>query len=121
MEEGRKLKASVTERSHGHVSWIRFGEVSLRNLVGGIEICCKDSKSVLCSFDWKENGREYNLVCYENGTGRFLVVTIKDSEGKKFRVFIPEGNRLIKGWSLMVEKFRELGIVLLARSLLVLM
>ena len=54
-----------------------------------IEICCRDSRVVRLSFNWKENGRVYSLVCRENEVGRFLSIVIKDVERKRFRVFIP--------------------------------
>ena len=39
--EGRALKGFITEKRKGAVSWIRFGEAGLRNLLKGIETCCK--------------------------------------------------------------------------------
>lgn len=35
------FKGLMIEKSHGCGSWIRFREASLRNLVGGLEICQK--------------------------------------------------------------------------------
>lgn len=45
VEEVRgKLKGIILERSRGFSSWIRFGELSLRNLLEGIEECCREEK-----------------------------------------------------------------------------
>ena len=61
-------------------------------------------------FDWKENGRFFKLENRENEAGCFLLCSITDGDGKKHRIFFPEGKGLIKGWALLVEKFRELGV-----------
>ena len=37
-----KLKGCIWERSRGISSWIRFGEVSLRCLLEGVEACCRE-------------------------------------------------------------------------------
>ena len=42
--------------------------------------------------------------------GKFLLCSVTDEEGKKHKIFIPEGRGLIKGWVLLVDKLRELGI-----------
>lgn len=60
--------------------------------------------------DWTENGRVFRLVCRENRVGRFLVVSVRDVKGKSFRTFIPKGKGLVSGWSMLVDKLREVGV-----------
>ena len=55
--EGRKVKGYITERRKGMVSWIRFGEEGLSNLLKGVEIYCKESSSTKRIFDWKKMER----------------------------------------------------------------
>lgn len=104
-DQGRKIKGIVVERSRGRVSWVRFGETGLGNLVGCLELCCRDGNFINHSFDWSELGRMYRVDSWKNEAGRFILVSIKDPEGKRLKVFIPEGKSLIKGWFLMVESF----------------
>ena len=54
--EGSKQKGFITERRKGFVSWIRFGEVGLKNLLVGVETICKEESKVKQVFEWRENG-----------------------------------------------------------------
>ena len=45
-----------------------------------------------------------------NDAGKFLSCSVTDGEGKKHGIFIPESRGLIKGWVLLADKLRELGI-----------
>ena len=72
--EGKKIKIFITEKSRDLVSWIRFGEEGLKNLLKGVEACCRDSSSTRRSSDWKESGRSYRLDCKENHAGRYLLI-----------------------------------------------
>ena len=38
--EERSLKGFIIERRKGVVSWVRFGEEGLRNLLKGVDLCC---------------------------------------------------------------------------------
>ena len=49
--EERNQKGCIMERSRGLVSWIHFGEEGLRNLLKGVEICCRDARPENRSFD----------------------------------------------------------------------
>ena len=108
--EGRSLKGYITERRKGVVSWVRFGGEGLRNLLKGVEICCKEGGNSKRIFDWKENGRFYMLESHKNDAGKYLSCLVTDGEGKRHKIFIPEGRGLIKGWVLLVAKLIELGI-----------
>lgn len=70
-DQGRKIKGIVVERSRGKVSWVCFGETGLRNLVGCLEL-----------FYWSELSRMYRVDCWKNEAGRFILVSIKDPEGR---------------------------------------
>ena len=59
--------------------------------------------------EWKENSRSYRLEL-ENGVGRFLLCSVRYGEGKGHRLIFLEGQGLVKGWALLAEKIRVLGI-----------
>ena len=40
---GGKLRGCIWERCRGVSSWIRFGEVSLSQLLDGAESCCREN------------------------------------------------------------------------------
>ena len=44
-EDGRKKNVFIIERSMGRVSWIRFGEESLKILLKGVETYRRDAVS----------------------------------------------------------------------------
>ena len=50
------------------------------------------------------------MESYKNAVGKFTSCLIIDGEGKRHKRFIPEGRGLIKGWTLLADKLRELGI-----------
>ena len=50
------------------------------------------------------------MESYKNAVGKFMSCSIIDGEGKRHKIFIPEGRGLIKGWTLLADKLRELGI-----------
>ena len=108
--QGNKLKGVIKERRKGFVSWIRFGEVGLRNLLPGVETFCKEDSKIKRVFDWKENGRSYSVENMENEAGSFILCSVTDGDGKRHRLFFPEERGLIKGWTLLVEKLKSLGL-----------
>ena len=63
--EGRSLKGLIIERMKGAVSWVRFGEAVLRNLLKGIESYYKEEGTSRRFFSWKENGGYYKLENYQ--------------------------------------------------------
>ena len=87
--EGRKLKAFITERSRGFVSWIRFEGEGVKNLIKGIEICGRDTASAKRSFNWKENRRIFRLESKKNDAGRFLLCSVTDEDGKRHKLLFP--------------------------------
>ena len=103
---GRKTKYVITERSRGKVSWIRFGEEGFSNLRRNVDECRSALMPTGSSEVWRENGRLYRLERQENQNGRFLICSAKDVEGKKHRLFFPEGRGFVNGWALLAEKLR---------------
>ena len=44
----------------------------------------------------------------ENAAGRFIQCSVADEDGKRHRLFFPEGDGLINGWSLLGEALQDL-------------
>ena len=107
---GKKTKYVITERRRGYVSWIRFGEEGLFYLLKNVEECLKAPTPVSRSLVWSEYGRFFRLECKENKDGRYLLCSAKDVEGKKHRLFFPEGRGFLNGWALLAAKLRGLGV-----------
>ena len=59
--------------------------------------------------EWWENGGRYNLELKENGAGRFIQCSVDDEDGKRHRLFFPEGDSLVNGWTLLGEALQDLG------------
>ena len=108
--EGKKLKGFIKERRKGIVSWIRFGEEGLRTLPKQVETICKEGNKLKRLIEWKEKGRSYRLENRENELGSFLMCSITEGEGKRYKLFIPEGRGFLKGWTLLVEKLRAIWV-----------
>ena len=67
--------------------------VSLRNLLDGIETCCRDERLV-CNKVWRENGRDFKLERCTNGLGRLIHCSVCDGELKKIKLGFPKRNRV---------------------------
>ncbi|RVX19564.1 hypothetical protein CK203_005040 [Vitis vinifera] len=80
-EVGGKLRGCIWERSKGVSSWIRFGEASLRCLLDGVEVCCREVNNSA----WAIAGRR----------------GIESIEGK--------GQSF--GWNSLAERLRDLGVI----------
>ena len=92
------------------VSWVIFGGEGLCNLLDGIEFCCKEGGTSKKIFEWKENWRFYKMESNKNDAGKYLSCFIIDGEGKRHKIFIPEGWGMIKQWKQLAAKLRGLGI-----------
>ena len=44
--------------------------------------------------------------------GRFILSSVRDEEGKRYRLIFPEGKGLVKGWLLLAEKGTQGKIVI---------
>ena len=40
----------------------------------------------------------------------FLLCSVTDGDGKRYRLFIPKGKGLVEGWELLAEKLKGLGV-----------
>lgn len=106
---GSLTRFIVTERRKGLVSWIRFWKEGMKNLLRGVEDCSRFKTPSGRCLEWKEKGSFIRKVQIKQ-RGRFISIFVLDSEGGRHFICIPEGKGLVNGWSLMVEKLRNLGI-----------
>ncbi|RVW18248.1 hypothetical protein CK203_109313 [Vitis vinifera] len=82
-EASGKLRGVIVKRGRGCSSWIRFGEVSLRNLLKGVEACCRE-ESLVCNKAWRKNGRAFKLERCANEDGRLFFAHKLCSPGLRF-------------------------------------
>ena len=82
----------------------------MKNFLKGIDFCSRVSSQSRRVIDWKENGRFYIREHRENATGRYLRCSVSDVDGKRHKLFFPEGKGLINGWNLLIEKLCALGL-----------
>ena len=45
----------------------------------------------------------------KNDAGHFLICSVVDANGKRHRLFFPEGNGLLNGWTLVVKALQDMG------------
>ena len=109
VDVSRKVQVVITERRKGRSSWIRFGEEGVRILLKGLESLRKEADKNGEGLRWRENGRRYSFVLKINGHGRFILCTVADLDEKFHRLFFPEGNGLINGWTLLEEALKATG------------
>lgn len=114
-EASGKLRGVIVERGRGCSSWIRFGEVSLRNLFKGVEACCRE-ESLICNKAWRKNGRAFKLERCANEDGRFILCSVCDVEAKRFTLIFLEGRGLSRGWSTLASKLCSPGLRFLPHS-----
>ena len=106
--EGRKEQVIIIERRRGRSSWIRFREERIRRLIKGVKSFRREAGKICEGVEWWENGRRYRLDSKENAAGRFIQCSVADEDGKRHRLFFPEGDGLINGWSLLGEALQDL-------------
>ena len=107
--EGRKEQVIIIERRRGRRSWIRFREEGVRILLKGVESFRREAGKTSEGVEWWENGRRYSLDLKENGAGRLIQCSVVDEDGKRHRLFFPEGDGLVNGWTLLGEALQDLG------------
>ena len=81
--EGGKLIGNIWERCRGVTSWIKFGDASLRCLLGGVEAYCRDNGDRKWALNWENGGRKYRLERRSNEVVRFLLCSVRDLRAKK--------------------------------------
>ena len=109
-EKNNKLRGCIWEICKGATSWVRFGESSLHWLLLGIEDCDMISRRQEWFANWEEGGRSYKVERRSNKAGNFLYCSVRDAGWKRFGICIPEGKGLVRGWKIMAEKLRSLGV-----------
>ena len=109
-EKNKKLRGCIWERCKGATSWVRFGDSSLQRLLLGIEDCEMISRNQEWFAKWEEEGRIYKIERRSNKAGDFLLCSVRDLGRKSFGICIPEGKGLVRGWKIMAEKPRSLGV-----------
>ena len=107
--EGRKFRVFITGRRRGRSFWIRFGEEGARILLKGVESFRREAGKNSGGLEWRENGRRYSLELRKNDVGCFILCSVADVDGKRHRLFFPEGNGLINGWTLLEEALQDIG------------
>ena len=108
--KNKKLRGCIWERCKGATSWVRFGDSSLQRLLLGIEDCEMISRNQEWFAKWEEEGRSYKMERRSNKAGDFLLCSVRDLGRKSFGICIPEGRGLVRGWKIMAEKLRTLGV-----------
>ena len=109
-EKNKKLRGCIWERCKGATSWVRFGDSSLQRFLLGIEDCEMISRNQEWFAKWEEEGRSYKMERRSNKAGDFLLCSVRDLGRKSFSICIPEGKGLVRGWKIMAEKLRSLGV-----------
>ncbi|RVW37272.1 hypothetical protein CK203_088147 [Vitis vinifera] len=110
-ELGGKRRGCIWERSKGVSSWIRFGEASLRCLLDGVEVCCREVNNSVWATGWEEGNRKYRLERRSNGAGRFIFCSVRNIDSKKYSIIVPEGKGQSFGWNSLAERLRALGVI----------
>ena len=107
--EDRKEQVIISERRRGRRSWIRFREGGIRILLKGVESFRREAGKKSVGVEWWENGRRYTLELKENDAGCFIQCSVDDEDGKRHRLFFPEGDGLVNGWTLLEDALQDLG------------
>ena len=107
---GERLKGIIVERSRGFTSWIRFGNLSLRCLLEGVEACYRGVIVQGFVKSWEDGGRRFKLESRANEASRFLLCFVVDSESKRYCLVFPEGKGILGGLVLLAKKLRFLGV-----------
>ena len=105
------LKGCIWERSRGFVSWIRFGEASLRCLLEGVETCCREVDDQRWVIEWMEGNRKFRIERRLNKARRFILCSVQDIETKSYSIIFPEGKGQASGWYSLAVRLRGLGVI----------
>ena len=76
----------------------------------GVETCwaAKDGKPFRKG--WMEGGQHFLLELHNNRAGHFLLCIVFSMEEKRFSLVFLEGRGLLRGWKILSNKLRSLGI-----------
>ena len=76
----------------------------------GVETCWAAKDGEPFRKGWMEGGRHFLLELYNNRAGHFLLCTVFSVEEKRFSLVFLEGRGLLRGWKILSNKLRSLGI-----------
>ena len=107
--DGKKVWIVITERRWSRVSWIRFGEEGAKILLKCVELLRTEAVKHNEGLAWSEKGRKYSLRMRKNESGRFLLCSALDLDGKRHSLFFPEGDDLVNGWKMLGKALQDLG------------
>ena len=106
-----ELRGIILEKSRGFSTWIRFGDSSLRCLLEGVEVCCREERLGKVVKNWENERKRFRLKKCANEAGRYILCYGRNLEAKRFCLAFSEGRRILGGWVLLVDKLCSLGIV----------
>ncbi|RVW77811.1 hypothetical protein CK203_054452 [Vitis vinifera] len=105
------LKGCIWERSRGFVSWIRFGEASLRCLWKTFETCCREVDDQRWVIEWMEGNGKFRMERRLNKARRFILCSVRDIEVKIYSIIFPEEKRLrLKPKGVLKVQWKEKGV-----------
>ena len=102
---GGELRAVIEERGRGLSTWIRFGDLSLRCLLEGVEICCRDEDLMRWSKAWEKGRRKFKLEHRSNKAGSFSFCLMVTDEAKRFLLIFLERRGFHRGGQLWRRSF----------------
>ena len=106
---GKQARVIISERRWGRMSWIYFGKEGAKMLLKSVVSFRVDADKNKKGVGWSENGRRYSLEMRKNEYGRFLLCSVTDLDGKRHRLFFPEGNGLLNGWIMLENALQATG------------
>ena len=80
-----------------------------RLFLEGIERSFRELREEQWAWNWKKEGRRYEMAKNTNRAGPFVSLKVFDPKGKKFSFFVPRG-RQKERWCEMAEILREMGV-----------
>ena len=104
------MRGVIEEKGRNFSSWVWMGSFNLGFFLEGIEISFLDSKEEQWVWNWKEEGRRYQMTKNGNHASPFVSLKITDAGGKNFSIFVTKGGRTGRGWCEMVDLLCELGV-----------
>ena len=87
------------------MSWVRFGDFSLKKLLLGVEDYDKISRREDWAFGLEEEGR-FSLSRCSNKARTYLLCSVRDADGKRFSLVVLEGRGFDK-W--VASAYREVS------------
>ena len=104
------MRGVIEEKRRNFSSWVWMGSFNLGFFLEGIKRSFLDSKEEQWVWNWKEEGRRYQMAKNGNHVGPFMGLKVTDAGGKNFSIFMSKGGRKGRGWHEMVDLLCELGV-----------